>query len=59
LHYLLEKGYASMALDINIPFINSKTCTCIDTEFAPRKYHLKRVKKYFSPKMQAYWDTLQ
>ena len=58
LHILLKSGQASIALVQNIPFTKDGKCSCIDTEYAPRRFHLTRAKKFFSPKMQKYWDSL-
>lgn len=58
LFHIVNEGYASISLVLNIPGTKSGTFACIDTEFAQRKYHLARAKRFFSPRMQKHWNLL-
>ncbi|MBA3957090.1 MAG: hypothetical protein H0X51_01665 [Parachlamydiaceae bacterium] len=55
---ILNHGFASTYLPGNLPYTKHGKFACIDTEHPKRVLKLKSVKKYLSPDMQAYWETL-
>lgn len=57
---ILSHGYSSCYVAQNIPLTKSGKFACVDTEYPKRdlRHRYREVKKYLSPEMQLYWDTL-
>lgn len=58
LYVIISHGYASKYLIGNIPYTKYGKFACIDTEYPKRKPDYEGVKRYLSPAMQKYWDSL-
>lgn len=58
LYCILSHGYSSCFLMLNIPYTTEGVFACIDTEYPKRTMDFAKVKKYFSPEMQLYWEEL-
>jgi hypothetical protein len=58
LYCIISHGFASAFLAYNIPYCKNGKFACIDTEYPKRTLGYDRVRAYFSPEMQLYWDEL-
>ena len=58
LYMILGRGYGSAFLSANLPYTRQWKFAFIDTEFDKRKIPLDHVKKYISPELRDYWDSL-
>jgi len=56
LYIILHAGYSSSQLASNIPYSKNGTFAFTDTEKEP--YALRRVTRYLSKEMQAYWKSI-
>jgi len=58
LYCILSHGYSSCFLVGNIPYCKNGKFACIDTEYPQRQLIYKKIKRYLSEDMNAYWDKL-
>ena len=58
LYCILSHGYGSTHFETNVPYTKKKKFAFIDTEHPKRVLSYEKVKRYLSPKMNAYWDKL-
>lgn len=58
LYAIFKRGYGSTYLHANLPYTKSGKFAFIDTEFDKRVIALNHARRYFSPNMRRYWDSL-
>ena len=58
LYEVVKHGYGSFHLVQNVPYTKNGKFAFVDTEYPRRILKLRKIKKYLSPDMQKYWDTL-
>lgn len=58
LYVILSHGFGSCYLVGNIPYTRKGKFACVDTAYPYRQHNYGRIGKYFSSKMQKYWDKL-
>ncbi|MBS0627604.1 MAG: hypothetical protein JSS09_05275, partial [Verrucomicrobia bacterium] len=59
LHIILSHGFGSCYLSGNAPYTRKGKFAYVDTAYPYREYDsYERMKRYFSPEMQQYWDKI-
>ena len=58
LYEIFSQGYGSAVLTSNLPYTKDHKFAFIDTECDMRKFSMKNAKRYFSPKMWKYWNSI-